>query len=229
MPVEEYRRLVAHGENVQLPVGTVLYEPNQPIRNVYFMLDGIASIVTVMKDGDSIEVLIIGREGMVGLAALESASQTVPNLAFMQIAGHGIKFAAAIIRDEFKLGGSLQLQLLRYFQFGFVQMSQNAACNRLHGLEERMGRWLLMVQDRLNSSSFQITHEFLAQMLGTRRSSVTLAAGVLQRAGLIRYHRGEMQILDREELQNAACECYATIKDAWDLFMERPETVRTAH
>ena len=195
-------------------------EPKQPIQNVYFMLDGMASVVQTMTDGDSIEVLIIGREGMVGLPALESAVRTVPTLAFMQIAGEGIKVPSSVVRDEFKRGGSLQQQLLRYFQFGFVLISQNAACNRLHGLEERMARWLLMVQDRLNANSFQITHEFLAQMLGTRRSSVTLAAGVLQRAGLIRYHRGEMQILDRDELQNATCECYGNITESWDLFME---------
>ncbi len=123
------------------------------------------------------------------------------------------------MRDEFRRESSLQHELLRYFHFAFVQISQNAACNRLHGLEERLARWLLMVQDRLNSDGFLITHEFLAQMLGTRRSSVTLAAGVLQRAGLITYRRGQVKILDREELRSASCECYPNIKEA--LYMKK--------
>src|SRR5688572_12856703 len=217
---EEYGRLIAHGQEVKLEVGAVLYEANEPIRHVHFMLDGMASIVTTMQDGTTIEVCITGKEGMVGLPAIESGSHTVPTRAFMQIAGRSIRVDSAPVRDEFYRGGSLNRALMRYFQFVLVQISQSGACNRLHDLEERLSRWLLMVHDRIQQDEFILTHDFLSQMLGTRRSSVTLAAGTLQRAGMIDYRRGRIRIVDREALESASCECYSMIKASWDAFLK---------
>jgi CRP-like cAMP-binding protein len=216
LPVEDYRRLTSEARHITLPGGGRLYEADQPIHNVHFILDGIGSVVTTMDEGTSIEIMIVGWEGMVGLHALQEPTATVPTSAFIQIPGSALEVSAVTVRNEFHRGGEFHSLLLPYMQFALVQISQCAACNRLHDLEERLSRWLLMVNDRLRVNEFELTHEFLAQMLGTRRSSVTLAAGVLQRAGLLTYHRGRVQIIDRKGLEDVACECYPTLKHSWD-------------
>lgn len=215
---EDYHRLALNAQEVSLKVADSLYEPNEPISSVYFMNTGICSVVTTMAEGTSIEVMIVGHEGMVGLPALESDIATTSTRAFMQISGDAVKVNAAVVRQEFSRPGRLQSLLLRQLQFTVAQISQTAACNRLHELEERLSRWLLMVHDRVKTERFFLTHDFLAQMLGTRRSSVSLAAGALHRAGLIEYHRGQMHILDREGLEAAACECYPIVKASFDSF-----------
>jgi len=220
LPDKDYRRLTVRAQSVSLKVGDRLYEPDLPIPSIYFINSGICSIVTNMDDGGSIEVLIVGREGISGLPALESADATTVTQAFMQIAGDAIKIPATVIREEFSRPGTLQTLLLRQMQFTMAQISQTAACNRLHNLEERLSRWLLMVHDRVKINTFPLTHEFLAQMLGTRRSSVTLAAGVLQRAGLIEYKRGQIHIANRAELENATCQCYPVVKASFDRFLK---------
>jgi CRP-like cAMP-binding protein len=216
----DYRRITAKAEAVSLQVGVHLYEPDTPIPSMYFMNSGICSIVTNMDDGGSVEVMIVGREGIVGLPALESDSATTTTQAFMQIDGDGMKIDAAVIRQEFSFPGTLQFLLLRLMQFQMTQLSQTAACNRLHDLEERLSRWLLMVHDRVLADTFYLTHEFLAQMLGTRRSSVTLAAGVLQRAGLIDYKHGQIHISNRAALEGVACQCYPIVKTSFDRFLK---------
>jgi CRP-like cAMP-binding protein len=221
LPTEEYRRLTERAEAIPLKVRHIFYEAGQLIPFVYFLNDGLGSVVTTMAEGTSIEVMVVGREGMVGLPALESGSATVSTDAFMQVAGDGIKISSAAVREEFSRGGHLQRLLLGYIQFSLVQISQSAACNRLHDLEERLARWLLMVSDRLQSNEFILTHEFLSQMLGTRRASVTLAAGTLQRAGLLDYRRGNIKLLDREGMENVTCECYPIVKEARERFQTR--------
>jgi CRP-like cAMP-binding protein len=217
---EEYSRLMAGASEVPLEVGHVLYEANQPVSTIHFIESGIGSVVTTMADGTTIEVMVVGYEGIVGLAGLENESKPATR-AFMQVAGHGIKVSSAVVRQEFSRAGKLQSLLLRYLQFTIAQISHTAACNRLHDLEERLARWLLMVHDRVRVDEFVLTHDFLSQMLGTRRSSVTLAAGTLQRAGLINYHRGRIQISNREGLESVACECYPNIKTSLDSFLAK--------
>jgi CRP-like cAMP-binding protein len=223
---DDFSRLKAQAREVPLELGSVLYEARQPIQYVYFLTSGLVSVVTSMEDGTTIEVMIVGREGIVGLAALDSSRRTVSTRAFMQISGVGLKVEADFMRKEFQQNARWRELLFGYFQFAFAQVSQCAACNRLHSLEERLARWLLMVQDREVSNKFKLTHEFLGQMLGTRRPSVSLAAAALQRAGLIRYHRGQIDVLDRKGLENVSCECYPLIRESWDvlcdLTSERP-------
>jgi CRP-like cAMP-binding protein len=217
---DDFSRLKTQAREVPLEVGTVLYEARRPIPYVYFLTSGLVSVVTSMEDGTTIEVMIVGREGIVGLSALHSSKVTVSTRAFMQISGVGFKVEADFMRKEFQQNARLRELLFGYFQFAFAQVSQCAACNRLHSLEERLARWLLMVQDREVSDQFKLTHEFLGQMLGTRRPSVSLAAAALQRQGLIRYHRGQIDILDRKRLEKVSCECYPLIKESWDVLSE---------
>jgi len=216
---EDYLRITADAQEVSLKLATPLYGSGSSIPFMYFLNEGICSVVTAMSKGASMEVMIVGREGMVGLPALESEDATVSTRAFMQVGGSAIKIDAAIIRREFSRQGKLQALLLRQMQFTMAQISQTAACNRMHGLAERLSCWLLIVQDRLLAATFPLTHEILAQILGTRRSSVTLAAGALQRAGFIEYKRGEMHVANREGLEGTACECYSIIKHSFDKFM----------
>jgi CRP-like cAMP-binding protein len=220
LPPEEYRRLIAQGEEISFQRDHVFYEADTPIRHVYFPIDGMVSIVTPLREGETVEVLVVGPEGMVGLAALDSPDFTVPTRAVGQIPGRAVKFNAGIIREEFKRAAELHRYLFRYIQFVLVQTGQNVACNRMHELEARLAKWLLMVRDRQNSKTFTLTHDFIAQMLGSRRSSVTLAAGVLQRAGLINYNRGKIEILDDEQLKQASCECYAAMRKSWDRLLK---------
>jgi CRP-like cAMP-binding protein len=223
LPPEQYHRLMAQSQEVSFDIQHLFYEAKTPVEHVYFMLEGLGSVVTPMREGESVEVLLVGREGMVGLAGLDSPSLLVPTRAFSQMSGRALKINSSVVREEFERGGGLQKSLMHYFQFALVQISQNVGCNRMHELETRLARWLLMVRDRIDSSTFMLTHEFLAQMLGTSRSTVTLAAGVLQRVGLIQYHRGEIQILNPDELKNASCECYVHLKDSWDQLISRYE------
>jgi CRP-like cAMP-binding protein len=220
LPPEEYRRLINQAEKIPFDRDCVFYEADMPIRHVYFPIEGLVSIVTPLEEGEIVEVLVVGREGMVGLGSLDSPDYTVPTRAVGQIAGHALKFNANIMREEFNRAGRLHKNLLHYIQFVMVQTGLNVACNRMHELEARLAKWLLMVRDRQNSNSFTLTHDFLAQMLGARRSSVTLAAGALQRASLINYHRGKIEIIADEELQQVSCECYPAIRKSWDRLLK---------
>jgi len=220
LPVADYQRLTLQAKLVTLASGDGLYEANLPIPNVYFILNGIGSIITTMAEGTSIEVMVVGREGIVGLPTLESPESSAPTAALMQVSGNAIEISSAAVRKEFSRGAALNSLLFQYLQFTLVQVSQSAACNRLHNLEERLARWLLMVHDRLRFDEFDITHEFLGQMLGTGRSSVTLAAGSLQRAGLVNYRWGHVRIVNREGLESAACQCYPVLRVSWDRLVD---------
>jgi CRP-like cAMP-binding protein len=193
----------------------IIYKEDEPIEDVFFVESGLASIVSQMSSGGSVEVSLVGRDGMLGTAALLGAKST-PHRTFTQVAGHGYRVKASIVQDAFDNNGNFKTAMRRYVQALFVQAAQGGACNRLHLAEERLARWLLTSADRLGVNPIPLTQEFLATMLGSRRSTVTVAAGILQKAGYIRYSRGKITILDRKGLESSACECYQIIRDEFD-------------
>lgn len=215
LPVEEYERLLPKLESVSLPVKQVLYEPNKPIEYVYFVNHGVISLLNIMEDGTIVEIATVGNEGMVGLPVF-LGGDTIPCRAFVQLPGDAIRMKADVFKYLVNQGSPLHGLLQRYTQALFNQVAQSAACNRVHSIEERCSRWLLMTRDRVNSDDFPLTQEFLSQMLGVRRPSVSVVAAILQKAGLIRYSRGKITILDRLGLEASACECYAIIKQEFD-------------
>ena len=210
LPAEEFDGLRPHLTTAHLGVGDTIYAAGAPIRHVYFPLTGSASVVAVTADGDMVEVGTVGREGLVGLAAfLEADGGPLETLA--QVPGDFARLPAAALRDAAAPGSVLSRLLLRFAQALYTLAGQSAACNRLHPIEERCARWLLLTHDRVGRDTFLLTHEYLGYMLGVRRPSVTLALGVLQRGGFIAYHRGEVTVLDRAGLEAGACECYDII------------------
>jgi CRP-like cAMP-binding protein len=212
LPPFDYERLIPHLKLVLLTTRQVIYEPGEPITHVYFPQNAVVSIVTGMKDGSTVEVGIVSNEGMVGIPVILGGSTTTTK-AFVQVAGAGMQMDADVFRTEFNRGKAIEKLLLRYVQAIYTELTQGCACNRLHTIEERLARWLLTVSDRLESEDFPLTQEFIAQMLGVRRSGVTVAASTLSRAGMIRYQRGHISILNREDLEATSCECYRVIQN----------------
>ena len=178
----------------------------------YFLEEGVASVIASVEDGDTVEVGVIGIDGIVGLPILLGAG-TGPGRTFVQIAGSGYRIPAAVLKEQFERPSELRQLLQRYIQGFLVQSAQSAACNRLHCIEARLSHWLLACHDRMESDALPLTHEVLGQMLGSSRTTVTLAAGVLQRAGLISYSRGVLTVTNRAELESAACECYGIVRN----------------
>lgn len=219
LPEEDYRRLRPQLEPVTLKLRDVLYKAGEAASHVYFPRQAIVSLVAVMKDGHRVEVGLVGNEGMLSTTSFMGGNSS-PNEAMVQVADGAVRMEAAALAEEFRRGGALQVILLRYAQSLFAQVSQSGACNRLHSIEKRLARWLLMVSDRVKSEKIPLTQEFLAIMLGSERSGVTLAAITLQDAELIRYSRGKITILDRASLEAAACECYPIIRHAFDHFLD---------
>ena len=211
LPKSEIGRLQVNLDPVLLPQNMALSEPGEKILYAYFLEDGMASIVVTMKNGETVEVGIVGREGVVGLPVL-FGTQQIPTRTFMQIGGSGFRIKSQFLKAEFERAGKLREHCGRYLQSHVVQICAAAACNRVHNIDERLARWLLLCQDRTALALLPLTHEFLAQMLGTGRATVTLAAGMLQRAKLIEYTRGKVEILNRKGLESAACECYGVIR-----------------
>ena len=219
LPLVERLQLLEAASNVTLDVRTVLFGPGLPIDAVYFPTDGVISLVTPLHDGAVVEVATIGNEGIVGVPLAPLSSFAVR--AITQVAGHGYRLDTAVFLEWFERSRAFQRLVDRYTQALFGQIAQTAACNRLHSSEERLSRWLLMSQDRVESDHFMITQEFLGQMLGARRSTVSVSAGILQRSGLIKYTRGHVTIVDREGLEAVSCECYAVIKAELDRVVRR--------
>jgi CRP-like cAMP-binding protein len=217
LPAAHRKRLGAVLEPESMEVKQVLFERGQPIDAVYFPESAVVSILTAMDDRSGVEIATVGNEGMVGVA-LFLGSATVPLREFSQVQVPGVllRMDAGTFRDEMEGGGPLHDVMQRYAQAFFSQISQQVACNSLHSIEERCSRWLLMTHDRVGSDEFPLTQEFLSQMLGVRRASVTLAVGLLQRAGFIRYRRRWMTVVDREGLEAASCECYGVIRAEFD-------------
>ncbi len=212
LPVEEYQRLIPHLEFVLLSNQEILYEIGESIEYVYFPCQGLISYVSLMEDGSTTEVGLVGKDGMVGLPVCWGGDSTTTQ-ASVQMPSNGMRMAAKLFKTEFNRGGALQSLVLRYTQALFTQVSQLAACNRHHSVEQRLARWLLTAQDRVQSEELLLTQEFISLMLGIRRSGVTVAATSLQKAGAIAYSRGKITILDREKLKLATCECYRVIKN----------------
>lgn len=210
LPRAEINRLKPHLFPVALPQGETLLDGYAT--HAYFPEEGIASVVVTVKDGNTVEVGIIGVEGVVGIPILLGA-KGMPGRTFIQIAGSGFRIEAGVLKREFERPGELRRHLQRYTQGFLVQSAQTAVCNRLHNIEERLARWLLSCRDRLESDELHLTHDFLGQMLGAPRTTVTLAAGLLHRAGLIDYVRGVVTVQNRPALEDAACECYHIVRD----------------
>ncbi|HYJ85707.1 MAG TPA: Crp/Fnr family transcriptional regulator [Pyrinomonadaceae bacterium] len=215
LPPVEFKRLAPHLKCVTLRVGQILKEADEPALDVYFPLNAVISLITVMENGMTLECGVVGREGVVGLSAFLGGGPT-PNQQLVQVPGTALKLPGSIMAHEYKRGGRLQELLSTYTLATLIQISQSVACNRIHSAEERLCRWLLMMSDRADTVYFPHTQEFLAQMLGAARPVVTTAAGALQKAGLIKYSRGNLTILNRTGLESASCECYAKVAVEFD-------------
>jgi CRP-like cAMP-binding protein len=202
-------------EPVRWTLGDVVYDTGGSMAHIYFPTTAVVSLIYTMKYGATAEMGLVGNEGLVGIA-LFMGGETTPNQAVAQVAGGALRMTAQALLDEFRRGGPFQLALLRYTQALITQISQTAVCNRLHPVEKRLCRWLLLTHDRVPSDELLMTQEFIAHMLGVRREGVTAAAHHLQAAGLIRYARGHITILDRARLEAAACECYGVVKTELD-------------
>jgi CRP-like cAMP-binding protein len=207
----DYSSLRPHLEYVSLPNHLVLHEAGGKLEFAHFPNRGLISLVVVMKDGRTAEAGIVGNEGFTGTLAAVGLSRS-PLQGVVQITGDGFRVEVAALQNTLESAPDFQLMLSRYAAIRGMQVAQTAACNRLHDIEQRLARWLLMTQDRVDSGSLPITHDFLATMLGTDRPSVSLAAGVLQRRKLIEYTRGAVQIVNRKKLEECACECYGVIR-----------------
>jgi CRP-like cAMP-binding protein len=212
LPDEEYARLRERLEPVDLDLKQMIYETDQPIRHAYFPTSAVLSMISQVDGAAAVEVATIGREGMAGLPVFLGVSAS-PNTIFAQIPGAALRMRAEQLCDVLAGDGALHRQLHRYIQATMVQLSQNVACNRLHSTEERAARWLLMTADRVGAERFPLTQDFLAQMLGVRRATVSITAGLLHNAGLISYKRGVITVDDRAGLEDAACDCYGIVRD----------------
>ena len=215
LPAGDYERLAPHLELIPMKLGEVLYEPGIPLRYVYFPTTSIVSLLYVMEDGASAEIAIVGNEGILGIS-LFMGGETTPSRAVVQSAGYGLRLKAQLLKDEFHRFGPMLHLLLRYTQALITQMAQTAVCNRHHSVDQQLCRWLLLSLDRLASNELSMTQELIANMLGVRREGVTEAAGKLQDAGLIRYRRGRITVLDRPGLEARSCECYQVVKTELD-------------
>ena len=215
LPAEEWARWEAALEAVDMPLGEVLYESGMAMTHVYFPTTSIVSLLYVMEDGASAEIAVVGSEGIVGIS-LFMGGETTPSRAVVQSAGQGFRMHGQRLKEEFGRSGPVLHLLLRYTQALITQMAQTAVCNRHHSLDQQLCRWLLLSLDRLQASELVMTQELIANMLGVRREGVTEAAANLQRAGLIRYRRGHITVLDREGLEQRTCECYAVVRKEYD-------------
>ena len=223
LPRVDLERIEPHLELVPLVLGEVLYESGSKLKHVYFPTTSIVSLLYVMEDGASAEIAVVGNEGILGIS-LFMGGETTPSRAVVQSAGHGYRLKAALIKAEFARFGPTMHLLLRYTQALITQMSQTAVCNRHHSVDQQLCRWLLLSLDRLSSNELSMTQELIANMLGVRREGVTEAAGKLQDAGLIRYHRGKITVIDRPGLEARACECYVVVRKEFERLL--PYVVR---
>jgi len=216
-------RWLAHLEDVELGLGQVLYESGGTLSHVYFPTTAIVSLLYVMENGASAEIAVVGNEGIVGIS-LFMGGESTPSRAVVQSAGRGLRLKAQILKDEFNQAGPVLHLLLRYTQALITQMAQTAVCNRHHSLDQQLCRWLLLSLDRLQGDELVMTQELIANMLGVRREGVTEGALKLQQAGLIRYARGRITVLDRGGLEKRTCECYAVVKSEYDRLLPAGQT-----
>lgn len=224
LPAAEYGRLHPRLEPISMPLGAVVYESGSRLDYVYFPTTSIVSLLYVMEDGASAEIAMVGNEGLVGIA-LFMGGETTPSRAVVQSAGSAYRLPGRAMKEEFVRGGAMQHLLLRYTQALLTQMAQTAVCNRHHSVDQQLCRWLLLSLDRLPTDKLIMTQEQIANMLGVRREGVTEAAGKLQSAGLIKYSRGRITVLDRPGLEALVCECYGVVKREFDRLL--PDTSAT--
>jgi CRP-like cAMP-binding protein len=215
LPDAEHGRWLPYLEPIDMPLGQVLYESGSRLSHVYFPTTSIVSLLYVMENGASAEIAVVGQEGIVGISLFMGGDST-PSRAVVQSAGQGLRLRANLMMQEFDRAGPVLHLLLRYTQALITQMAQTAVCNRHHSLDQQLCRWLLLSLDRLPSNQLIMTQELIANMLGVRREGVTEAAGQLHKAGLIKYQRGHITILDRTGLEQRTCECYAVVKREYD-------------
>ena len=215
LPAADYARLLPDLELIPMPLGWAVYESGGHLGYVYFPTTSIVSLLYVMEGGASAEIAITGNEGLVGIS-LFMGGESTPSRAVVQSAGNAYRLRARVLKREFALGGHLQHLALRFTQALITQMAQTAVCNRHHALDQQLCRWLLVSLDRLQGDELVMTQELIANMLGVRREGVTEAAGNLQAAGLIKYTRGRIRVLDRAGLEKRVCECYAVVKKEYD-------------
>jgi CRP-like cAMP-binding protein len=215
LPDAEWQRWLPELQSVDMPLGQVLYESGTTLSHVYFPTTSIVSLLYVMENGSSAEIAVVGNEGIVGISLFMGGGST-PSRAVVQSAGVGLRLDAKTLKTEFDQNGPVLHLLLRYTQALITQMAQTAVCNRHHSLDQQLCRWLLLSLDRLQGEELVMTQELIANMLGVRREGVTEAALNLQRAGLIRYARGRISVLDRATLEKRTCECYAVVKTEYD-------------
>jgi CRP-like cAMP-binding protein len=211
LPADARERLFSHLKLVELPLGKVLYESGAPLRHIYFPIDAIVSLLYVLNNGASAEIAVVGNEGILGVA-LFMGGETTTSRAIVQSRGWAYRLTSARLKREFARHASLLHVLLRYTQALITQMAQTAVCNRHHSVDQQLCRWLLLSLDRLSSNKVTMTQELIANMLGVRREGVTEAAGKLQKLGAIRYSRGNITVLSRQQLEANCCECYAVVK-----------------
>jgi CRP-like cAMP-binding protein len=217
LPDADFERLKDHLRTRDGEQKYVLAESGDPINEVYFPVDAVVSVLTRMDDGASVEIATVGNEGLVGVSVAWGADRMNPKeFATVQVPGTIVTMAREAFRQEVERQGPLASLVERYTQAFFTQVTQQVACNGLHSVEQRCARWLLLTEDRAGTDEFPMTHEFLAQMLGVRRATVTVTAGILQKAGFVQFSRGRVAIVDREGLENAACECYAVTREVYD-------------
>ena len=214
LPKADLKRLQRNLELIEIPRRTSLYEQNRPFDYVYFPESGVASILTVLRDGTETEVAATGYEGIVGLQVFFGAEVSAAR-AFYQVPGKAFRLPVQVFRAEIKRSAALADALLRFSQAFIAQLAQTVSCNRCHSIEQRAGRWLLMTQDRAGRE-FELTHEFLSHMLGVRRAGVTEVMSSLQKAGILRYSRGVITILSRKRLEAISCECYRSVSSEFD-------------
>jgi CRP-like cAMP-binding protein len=215
LPTSDYERLAPYLELISMPLGDVLYESGGTLGYVYFPTTSIVSLLYVMEDGASAEIALVGNEGILGIS-LFMGGETTPSRAVVQSAGHAFRLKAELLKNEFGRFGPTMHLLLRYTQALITQMAQTAVCNRHHSIDQQLCRWLLLSLDRLASNELSMTQELISNMLGVRREGVTDAARKLQGAGLIRYQRGRITVLDRPGLESRSCECYRVVKTEFD-------------
>lgn len=223
LPRELYKKLAPNFQRVSLEQGTILHHPGQAIKTLYFPIDCLLSITITMNDGSTAEAGMVGNREVIGVNAFMGGRETTQTEYIVQIAGSAIKVEARPLLEEFDRNKELRDVLLRYTQALIAQISQTTGCNSLHVLDQRLARWLLEAQDRIDSDDLKLTQEFLGHMLGVRRAGVTQAAQKLQERGLIRYHRGHVQILDQQGLESVSCECFRVLREEYDRLLGEKE------
>jgi CRP-like cAMP-binding protein len=227
LPGEVGERLGPHTELHSLKRSTILHKPGEEIRDLYFPIDCAISITVTMRDGRTAETGIVGSREVVGINAFMGGRETTQTEYVVQVPGGAIRVPADPLREEFDRNRDMRSVLLGYTQAMIAQISQNAACNALHSVQPRYARWLLEVRDRIQSDDVELTHEFISEMLGVRRATVTELAGEFERAGMIRHRRGLTRIIDGERLEQIACECYAVLRDEYDRLLSRAQEARS--